>query len=194
MIIILFFEILMNDSIEYFFLRNLTIGLILRDYFEPQEIPLVLGRIFEQRKLSGWKYRLGEGDQSKRERMKNREKKTEKKRGRERGRKPLTASGATLTPTRCLSNLYLPSDQNDQTQTNSPIPMADSQSYAAGTSTFFAPGFIRRWNILTVESQIEANFALGSVPARNATNFAQPSLNRDDELCGKHGDSHHEKY
>jgi len=78
MIIILFFEILMNDSIEYFFLRNLTIGLILRDYFEPQEIPLVLGRIFEQRKLSGWKYRLGEGDQSKRERMKNREKKRRK--------------------------------------------------------------------------------------------------------------------
>jgi len=33
MIIILFFEILMNDSIEYFFLRNLTIDLILRDYF-----------------------------------------------------------------------------------------------------------------------------------------------------------------
>lgn len=42
-----------NDSIEYFFLYNLTVGLILRNYFGPQEIPLVLGRIFEQRKLSG---------------------------------------------------------------------------------------------------------------------------------------------
>lgn len=55
-----------------------------------------------------------------------------------------------------------------------------------GTSTFFARGFIRRWNIFTVKSQIEANPALESVPARNATNFAQP-LNRGDELCGKHG-------
>lgn len=42
-----------------------------------------------------------------------------------------------LTPTRRLSNLYLPSDQNDQTQTNSPIPMADSQSYAAGDFDVF---------------------------------------------------------
>ena len=49
-----------------------------RLFREPQETPLVLGRIFEQRKLSGWKYRLGEGDQSKRERMKNREKKRRK--------------------------------------------------------------------------------------------------------------------
>ena len=80
----------MNDSIEYFFLRNLTIGLILRDYFEPQEIPLVLGRIFEQRKLSGWKCRLGGRDQSKRERMKNREKNGEKAQKRKRAK---TADG-----------------------------------------------------------------------------------------------------
>ncbi|KYN42819.1 hypothetical protein ALC56_02621 [Trachymyrmex septentrionalis] len=39
--IILFCEILMNDSIEYFFLHNLTVGLILRDYFELQEIPFL---------------------------------------------------------------------------------------------------------------------------------------------------------
>lgn len=100
------------------------------------------------------------------------EEKTEKKRGRERGRKPLTASGATLTPTRRLSNLYLPSDQNDQTQTNSPIPMADSQSYAAGDFDVFRfPDLFAGGTFSPVESQIEANPALGSVPARNVTKF-----------------------
>lgn len=39
--------------------------------------------------------------------------------------------------------------------------------------------------------QIEKNPAPGSVPARNATNFAQP-LNRD-ELYAKHGDLRHGK-
>lgn len=119
--------------------------------------------------------------------MENR-KKMEKKHGRERGRKPLTASGATLTPTRRLSNLYLPSNQNDQTQTNGPIPPADSQSYAAGTSTFFVPGFIRRWNISTVD----ANWGK-SRPRKHAgpqhDEFRTTVKSTDDELCAKHGDS-----
>jgi len=68
----------------------------------------------------------GEAEERDREREREREgqrgrgkTRAEKKRGGEGGRKPLTVpSGATLTPTRRLSNLYLPSDQNDQTQTN----------------------------------------------------------------------------
>jgi len=63
-IIILSREILMNDSIESFFSHNLTVGLIFRDYFGPQEIPLIPGWIYARRAkvIRVRKHRLGERD------------------------------------------------------------------------------------------------------------------------------------
>lgn len=104
--------------------------------------------------------------------MKNREKTEKKARKRKRAK---TADGVRCNAdpdTSPVKSLFTERpkwpNSNEQSDSDGRQPIIRR---AAGTSTFFAPGFIRWWNIFTVESQIEANPALGSVPARNATNF-----------------------
>lgn len=190
--------ILINDSIANFSSYRLRVGLIFHDYLESREIPLILGWIFARRakviRVREHHLEWGGIKARERERMKNRKKNGEKsakeKEGENRWRRQVQRWPRHVA---CQISIYRATKMTKLKRTVR-FRWPTANHMPSGLRRFSLADLFTgiRWNIFTVESQIKANPTLGSVPARNATNFVP--LNRDGELCGKHGDSRRGKY